>query len=171
MMLGCKPEVKRTPQHAHRDLRPVYSLLNAEAIVPPITHSSRRTLSPHGPVVLQDEYEFAAVQCSQRPLSSYILYFLWIKDLFGFLYCATHYLQLEGPRKKQVTDTLCGSLVEGTKGLFYTLIQLITVPVRWVRICSRLDVHPRRLMQHRAMAVLPRSDARCLGRSPYCSLA
>lgn len=82
----------------------------------------------------EDEYEFAAVQCSQRPLSSYILYFLWIKDLFGFLYCATHYLQLEGPRKKQVTDTLCGSLVEGTKGLFYTLIQLITVPVRWIAL-------------------------------------
>jgi hypothetical protein len=99
-------------------------------------HTLCASLAPPLPLTLptpQDEYEYASTACENRRFSMYILYFLWAKDAFGFLYCATHYLQLDGPRKSPPPAvTAMGALCNGLAALFYLLVACITVPVRKV---------------------------------------
>ena len=75
-----------------------------------------------------DEYEYAAAQCTERPAAMHILYFLWLKDLFGFLYCATHYLQLDG--RRAAGAGACGALRAGV-GM---VTDLVTVPCRCIAL-------------------------------------
>ena len=70
-----------------------------------------------------DEYEYAVATCSERPVSLYILYFLWAKDAFGFLYCVTHYLQLDGKGEGNAMTRVMRAL-----------FSVITVPSRHIAL-------------------------------------
>lgn len=61
----------------------------------------------------------------------YILYWLWAKDFFGFLYCATHYAQLDSKDKNQTDPSSILSRVWGAfAGGLMMMTSLVTIPAR-----------------------------------------